>query len=626
MVETEDYGKILSGGAREGKTSFQPPLAFSVMRSLRWIALLSVLLTQVHCNWKGRGGPSTLVIAVEGLAFESVTCEAEDFRALCEDGVRFTHAYSTSTLSQPGLASLLTGLYPLEHGVHNNGKNAIAAHLTTVAEAAVAGGARTALFSGGPPILRKSGLSQGFETFDDHFSLNLARLFRPASETIQAFLSWLEREVERAPFFAVIYLADLQFPESATVSDLGEVRDRSPDAQLKEVAESLGGLFRELKSQGLWHRTHVILVGLNGLKTIHPGELQPLSVYADNTQVALFLKPARRSQDLGPQWTVDKNVSLADVGLSLFEFVRSSTAPAPLEALPRVSLFRLVNQPQADWNDDRLILIESGWGEWRGLSNIRYAARRRQYLYVHDQKPKIFNTLLDRLEANPLPSGDPLWIALRPVLMAFFEQHRLPGFAMTDELLSQRLTGAMQWWADRAQRSHAESNGLWTADPQLGRWRAERAVQQSDWEGLAKVAEQAKDPLTLYVAKQNQGIMARLPLGNCARFFQLQSKMSSRENGPCSDEMLTHLAEWAGGDDEERRERSFETFIGLFRAQKMLNEMGAANYVRLLPWDVALSHPYGLSLADLYLALPDRRPLAETVRARLSREDKALDL
>ncbi len=576
------------------------------------------------CSWQGRSGPSTLVIAVESLAFESISCESEDFRTFCDEGVRFTHAYTTSTLSQAAIASLFTGLYPIEHGVHSNGRDFLSPRFSTVAEVAAGAGLRTALFSGGAPIFRKSGISQGFETFDDNFPISPTKFYRPAGDVVQAFTNWHHREVEKNSFFATLYFSDLQFPESPTNSDLGEVRDRSSDAQLIEIAESLNGLIRYLKSKGLWHRTHVVLVGLNGIKSAHITEVKPLNVFADNTQVSLFLKPARRSQDLGPQWTVDKNVTLADVGTSLFEFV-GGRAPNPvMPQLGRISLYKLVDQAHADWDDDRLILIESAWGEWRWVSNIRYAARRRQYLYVHDSRPKIFNTLLDRLESSPLPPKDPLWSALKLTMISFFDELQIAPWTIRDERAWNHIQRAQHWWSGIG--DDLRSKDLPLNEAQSQRWRAERAVLQENWTELLSIGEAAKDPLFIYVAKQNLGQSARKPAGRCGRYFASASKTNLRLGAGCDDEMLIRLAEWANGDDEDRRARALESFIALYRAHKLETEIGSANYARLLPWDNSTSAPHGLMLSDLFLALPNHRPLAATIKTRLSRENKALDL
>ncbi|MGE0528868.1 MAG: sulfatase-like hydrolase/transferase, partial [Bdellovibrionales bacterium] len=152
---------------------------------------VSVLMSSCDLNRESR--PSVLVIAVEGLGFESLNCDSvesgdlnlEGLRAFCEEAVRFTHAYATSTLAQPNLASLMTGLYPLDHGVRHNGSDFLSARFKTVAEGALTRGYHTSFISGGPPVWRKSGLAQGFEVFDDSIDLAPGLYYRPAEEVFQ---------------------------------------------------------------------------------------------------------------------------------------------------------------------------------------------------------------------------------------------------------------------------------------------------------------------------------------------------------------------------------------------------------------------------------------------------------
>jgi len=107
------------------------------------------------CELTRDNQPSVLVIAVEGLSFETVGCDAEEFEGLkdfCEESVRFSHAYTPSDMSQASMASLLTGLYPFDHGVRHNGDNFLSARFRTLAEGALARHYRTLFVSGGPPI------------------------------------------------------------------------------------------------------------------------------------------------------------------------------------------------------------------------------------------------------------------------------------------------------------------------------------------------------------------------------------------------------------------------------------------------------------------------------------------
>lgn len=616
---------------------YHSPVNMAVSVRVLWALLALALVGLPACSWTSGSDPSVLVIAVENLAFERLSCESgdlagrefESFRIFCEEGVRFTHAFTTSTLSQPGMASILTGLYPLEHGVRANGRDALSSRILTVPEVAAQSGYRTWLISGGAPILRKSGLGQGFEVFDDVLPFSEQNWYRPAQDVVKNFISRLDKESGRKRFFSVLYLSDLQFPEVETRSDLGEIRDRSFDSQVKEVAESLTQLIAQLKARRIWHRTHVFLVGLNG-SSGRTDEWPPLNLYSENTRVALFLKPARPNFDQGPQWTVDKNVSLSDLGHSLFEFVGGHAPEPPLSQLPRISLYGLVNQPSSDWSDDRLILTESGWGSWRALSGVRYAARRRQYFYIHDASPKIYNTLLDRLENNPLPKSDPLWQTLQSPVLDFFSINDLPVWSIRDREAASFLNIAQAWWKEGNSEVNAAFPSGDLDNAQLRRWRARRALDTKEWQQLQLLGEREKEPLYSYVAKRNLGVSARHPGGICAKYFAPKSKKADspvpRAELMCGDDLFAHLISWLNGDGDGRSEWARDTFFREYRYSFIDSLIGAANYRRYAYWDVSLHLPVGATLTDLFLALPENRNLAEQLRVRRLRIDSAVDL
>src|SRR5690606_4081404 len=145
------------------------------------------------------------------------------FKDVCEDMIRFTHAYTPSTMSQASVASLLTGKYPFEHGVWNNGSSFLSAKFKTSAEVAFEKGYRTAFVTGGPPIWRKSGFEQGFEYFDDNIFVDYGKYYRPSFENLRVLQDWLSG-VGRDNFYSFVYLPDLQFPEVPTVDNDGYAR------------------------------------------------------------------------------------------------------------------------------------------------------------------------------------------------------------------------------------------------------------------------------------------------------------------------------------------------------------------------------------------------------------------
>src|SRR6185437_16469931 len=137
--------------------------------------------------------------------------------------------------------------------VHHNGQF-LPARFETLAEVALGKGYATSFFSGGPPIWRKSGLNQGFETFDDNVPIKMHLYHRTVQQDFKLFLDWLEN-VKNQPYFSVIYVPDLQFPNSPTVDTSGEMRELSLQSQETAVDEALDYLFRQLKQNHRWDNT-----------------------------------------------------------------------------------------------------------------------------------------------------------------------------------------------------------------------------------------------------------------------------------------------------------------------------------------------------------------------------------
>ena len=214
------------------------------------VVILIFSLSAIGCDFQQKTQPSVLVVAVEGLSFESISCDSDatneriikDLKPFCEESVRFSHAFAPSTMSQATMSSLMTGLYPFDHGVHHNGAEFLPARMHTLAEGALGKGYHTLFVSGGAPIWRKSGLAQGFEIFDDTMDISPGHYYRPSGDVVKVATNWLEHESPNTPFLGVMYLSDLQFPQIATKNDEGEVREKTSDAQLEEVADSLASL------------------------------------------------------------------------------------------------------------------------------------------------------------------------------------------------------------------------------------------------------------------------------------------------------------------------------------------------------------------------------------------------
>src|SRR5436190_23851580 len=89
--------------------------------------------------------------------------------AFARGAARFTAAVSQVPLTLPSHATILTGLHPAHHGVRTNDGFRLSPAAPTLAESLKSAGYTTAAFVGGYPLRRSSGLSRGFDRYDDDF-------------------------------------------------------------------------------------------------------------------------------------------------------------------------------------------------------------------------------------------------------------------------------------------------------------------------------------------------------------------------------------------------------------------------------------------------------------------------
>jgi arylsulfatase A-like enzyme/Flp pilus assembly protein TadD len=99
---------------------------------------------------------------------EAIGVTTPSFNALAARGRRFRWAYAAVPQTLPSHTSMLTGLYPAGHGVHENARH-IADTQPLISERLHAAGYRTAAFVSSFALARRFGLARGFDVYDDEF-------------------------------------------------------------------------------------------------------------------------------------------------------------------------------------------------------------------------------------------------------------------------------------------------------------------------------------------------------------------------------------------------------------------------------------------------------------------------
>ena len=151
--------------------------------------------------------PSILLITLDTTRADAIgpeprAVDTPAFTALAARGRRFRQAYATVPETLPSHASMMTGLYPAGHGVHQNARY-VPASASLLAERLSAAGYRTAAFVSSFALASRFGLARGFQLYDDHFPSGGPE--RSARETTDAALRDLAQHRDQPLFLWVHY-------------------------------------------------------------------------------------------------------------------------------------------------------------------------------------------------------------------------------------------------------------------------------------------------------------------------------------------------------------------------------------------------------------------------------------
>ncbi len=243
--------------------------------TLQALAPATFILSLIACSpgsqepesQAGARRPGILLITLDttradSLGFESGTGATPNLDALAARGIVFSHAYSTAPTTLPAHASMMTGLYPAEHGIHENAR-VLAPDLPLLAPRLKELGYRTAAFVSGFPLSGQFGLERGFDHYDDDFGEGAERR---AIETTDRALAYLEQAgtADDAPLFLWLHYFDPHEP----YDPLEPWRSRfADDPYLGEIAamdHELGRLLAAFEDRPSPGGTKTIITGDHG--------------------------------------------------------------------------------------------------------------------------------------------------------------------------------------------------------------------------------------------------------------------------------------------------------------------------------------------------------------------------
>lgn len=214
------------------------------------------LLGLLGCEPTGRAGPAAptplILISIDTLRADRLNCYGYRKRttsphidALAEDGILFENHISAAPWTIPAHISLLTSLWPSNHGVtaslreiqDNEGSYPVLSESrTTLAETLVARGYATAAFTAGDTLDSRFGYGQGFSIYHT----NMLKLREGPMEEMG---QWVADQEDR-PFFVFWHTFESHAPYLGT-RFLDEVLPEERAASLREAVERYGARLRK---------------------------------------------------------------------------------------------------------------------------------------------------------------------------------------------------------------------------------------------------------------------------------------------------------------------------------------------------------------------------------------------
>ena len=152
--------------------------------------------------------PSILLVTLDTTRADAIGPDTPSFNALASRGTRFEYAYATVPQTLPSHASMMTGLYPGGHGVHENARYLSDQH-PVIAQRLREAGYRTAAFVSAFVLGRQFGLARGFEIYDDTMPSGMSE--RSAGTTTDKAIEWLSAS-NAEPLFLWVHYFDPHHP------------------------------------------------------------------------------------------------------------------------------------------------------------------------------------------------------------------------------------------------------------------------------------------------------------------------------------------------------------------------------------------------------------------------------
>ncbi len=353
-----------------------------------------------------------IIISVDTLRADHLRCygynkiETPHIDSLARDGVIFENAISPVPLTLPSHVSILSGLYPFEHGVRDNIGFEVSKSLKTLQVIFKEKGFKTAGIVSAFVLRKETGISNGFDFFDDKMEgkigkFSMGEVQRNGENSLKIAKEWLS-SLSNKEFFLFFHIYEPHTPYEPPEPYKSKYRNNLYDGEVAYSDFIIGELIEFLKKQGLYKKSLIVFTSDHGEGLKEHGEIEHgIFLYNSTIRVPLIIKfPGNRFKGV----RIKSFVSLIDIYPTILELYGVGENKSS-----GTSLLELIKNNSEE--KERVIYSETfypryhfGWSELRSLiyKNFKFIKAPKPELYDIEKDPKEEENLIN--EADDIAS------------------------------------------------------------------------------------------------------------------------------------------------------------------------------------------------------------------------------
>jgi|GEM_PF-20195 len=364
--------------------------------------------------------PNVLLITIDTLRADHLGCygyrevKTPNIDRLAQTGVRFTQAYTPVPITLPSHATIMTGQYPLQTRVRDNGTFRLPNESTTLAEILKQHGYRTAAFVSAYVLDSRYGLDQGFDLYEDTLDqqpaagrqISFLDSERRAEQVTRSALSWFDLnkfELNKSwPFFVWIHYFDPHASYHPPSPFAEQYAGHLYDGEIAYTDYWIGALLEHMEGLGLIDNTLVVLTADHGEGLgEHQEKTHAIFIYDTTLHIPLIMRHPRL---IPPGRTISNLVRTLDIMPTILSLIGVQTQA--LSACSGVDLVSLIQGNAAKQQQLQLFCetlypqLNHGWSPLEGI-------RTEGWKYIRAPKPELYNLAEDPSEVNNLWTKQP---------------------------------------------------------------------------------------------------------------------------------------------------------------------------------------------------------------------------